>query len=469
MVVIFVNIDTESNYCVFPVVGWPTIKTIYNPDFSYITISAITLNSMFMTIFPTEKHLHDLRMDKFGYASLSKKILDDVLLKMELPNCFGLYGNWGSGKSTMIHYIKSHLGGKQKKYQGIKTVYFEPWKYEYSNHKDLLLALLQGIKKSLGISDSNSTWKRLIVDALVIASGIARFASTNNSISSVSEDFSAAEKIVFDEYEAWVNKVEGFKTVFETTIREGLGDNTKLIVFIDDLDRCLPDNAVKLLEGIKNFLSVENTLFVVAIDKRVVSEMIEKKYGLYKGYGDEYIMKIVHYYYELPAINLKEVIWEILHSYNLNPTDQQCAYITEFSHSFAKEPRVAKHLVHQFCIRTHLSQTAKANLAKDSAGKQMEHLFIASFLLVKFPKLFSDIDPKERLDRLMNIRDGLSVKSNSDAVKYTNIVNKDKYITDKERRSLEAIMQYPINRGNSQEQVLDIAQLNVAMNSLKKV
>lgn len=420
-------------------------------------------------IFPTEKHLQEFQHDKFGYKKLSKKILDDILLKMELPNCFGIYGNWGSGKSTIIHYIRNHLNGPQQKYKRITPVYFEPWKYEYSNQKDLLFALLNCIRRSFDIDES--IWKKLMVDALVITAGLLRFTKTVD-IQDTIKDFTAIENEMFDEYEKWIDKIEEFKSTFQETINKGLEkkETEKLIIFVDDLDRCLPGNAVKLLEGIKNFLSAENTLFVLAIDKRVISEMIEKKYGLHQGYGSEYIMKIIHYYYELPKIELKEILSEIFISYRITSTEKQKSYITEFLQNFGREPRVAKHLLHQLCMRIHLSEDIQNTLNPDESEKQLQYLFIGFFLLTKFPELLSAVDAKERLERLANIRDGASMKKNSNPEKYKNIIGKDTYINSQHRTQLEAIIQYGINKGNESapEEIIDVSKLSAAIELLKK-
>lgn len=420
-------------------------------------------------LFPTEQHLQSFQMDKFGYKELSRKILDEIVLKMELPNCFGLYGNWGSGKSTMVHFMMKHLEGKQKKYTDVTKVYFEPWKYEYSDKKDLLFALLNCLKKTFDID--SKIWKKIMTDAVVIASGLLR-ASTTIDVNNTAQDFKLVEKHIFKEHETWIDKIEEFKTTFGETIKNGLKkkETSKLIIFIDDLDRCLPENAVKLLEGIKNLLAVDNTLFVLAIDKRIISEMIERKYGLYQDYGEEYLMKIIHYYYELPKIRLQQIVKEIIDSYSLKYTERQIAYITEFLQSFGKEPRVAKHFLHQFGMKIYLSEEAKGRLGKDETEKQLQYIFVASFLLIKFPKLFSLIDPKERLERLINIRDSASMSKNNNPDKYKHVIDKDSLISPKDRRRLESIMQYGINKGNESapEQIIDVDLLQTAMEMIKK-
>ena len=419
------------------------------------------------TKFPTEKYLHDFEKDKFNYGPLSKKILDEILLKMELPNCFGLYGNWGSGKSTMLHYMRRHLAnGSKNKYKEITPIYFEAWKYEYSDQSDLLFALLSSIQQHSGISAG--VWKKFLVDVAVVASGVLR-KSKIVDIKETAKDFELFESKIFKEHERWFDRVEGLQESFKTLIAQVLKKNksSKLVVFIDDLDRCLPENAVKLLEGIKNFLLAENTLFVLAIDRRIIGEMVEKKYGLHYGYGEEYLMKIIHYYYELPTVTLKEVVDEVFSMHDIKSTERQRAYVTEFLRNEAKEPRSAKHLLHQFGMSLGLSESAKQSIQEDNQDVRVQYLFVASFLLTKFSKIFSTGDSKRVLRNVKESATQLIVGNNR-GDEYRKAM--EAYSMSPEvRNKLENIIQYPITSGReaSPGKFIDVDQLSTAIRQLR--
>ncbi len=417
--------------------------------------------------FPTEKHLQDFEKDKFNYKTLSKRILDEVLLKMELPNCFGFYGNWGSGKSTIINYIQQHLGEKtDESYKKVIFVYFEPWKYEYSNQSDLLFALLNCIKKKH--NNNKNVWKKIMVDVAVIGSSILR-KTTLADTQEIVGDFKIFEDKFLNEHEIWIDKIEELQKNFEEVIAKTLKKNkaSKLVIFIDDLDRCLPENAVKLLEGIKNFLLIENTLFVIAIDRRVISEMVEKKYGLHDGYGDEYLTKIIHYYYELPTVSLKDVIKETLSTHNIETNESQCGYMAEFLKDEAKEPRYAKHIIHQLGMAINLSEDSKKDIKEDTQNTSLKYLFVASFLLTKFPKLFSSGDPATLI---RNIRDSANIlkTGNNHGDEYRKIV--DSYnISQEIRTKLENIVQHSISRvgESSPEKIINSEKLTKAIKQLR--
>ncbi|MCX9011091.1 MAG: P-loop NTPase fold protein [Candidatus Methanoperedens sp.] len=92
--------------------------------------------------------------------------------------------------------------------------------------------------------------------------------------------------------------------------------NRRVIIFIDDLDRSLPEKALEVLDAIKLFLDVEGCIFVLGIDRRVISYIINKKYReQFIGKGDEgktnenvlitgenYLEKIIQLSFQLPPI-----------------------------------------------------------------------------------------------------------------------------------------------------------------------
>ena len=107
--------------------------------------------------------------------------------------------------------------------------------------------------------------------------------------------------------------MEQFEQAFREALQLALGENGRLIVFVDDLDRCLPEQAIEVLEAIKLFLEVEGTVFVLGMDKEVVELGIQARYGamFHTGgmaraelpiSGDAYLQKIVQIPFHLPPL-----------------------------------------------------------------------------------------------------------------------------------------------------------------------
>ncbi|MEI3533965.1 MAG: P-loop NTPase fold protein [Alphaproteobacteria bacterium] len=78
--------------------------------------------------------------------------------------------------------------------------------------------------------------------------------------------------------------------------------NKKLIIFIDDLDRCSPSYAIKFLEYIKHLFDVEGCIFVLAVDEEQLRSAIEVVYG--NKNGEDFLAKIIDYRFKLPIPNI---------------------------------------------------------------------------------------------------------------------------------------------------------------------
>lgn len=82
--------------------------------------------------------------------------------------------------------------------------------------------------------------------------------------------------------------------------------NKKLIIFIDDLDRCNPKFAIKFLEYIKHLFSCQNCIFVLALDENQLKSSVNKIYGSENAEG--FLAKIIDFYFRLPAPDISNLI-----------------------------------------------------------------------------------------------------------------------------------------------------------------
>jgi len=125
---------------------------------------------------------------------------------------------------------------------------------------------------------------------------LARTAATpeaNASLSAAHDRLSRRESLYFDT-----------RSVL-SALTEKSTPALRLVVLIDDLDRCLPEKAIQVLESVKLFLNVPGFSFVLAVDDEVVERGIAHRYRAY-GSGDgtpsmnapisgaEYLEKVVH-------------------------------------------------------------------------------------------------------------------------------------------------------------------------------
>lgn len=265
-------------------------------------------------------------VDLLGYsvhASLLKEIVSN---EQNLPLTIGLYGDWGSGKSSILKILEEQL----KKDDGVVVVYFDGWFFE--SFDDAKMALIQGIvdalekeekffskvgdkttdawnalKDSFGKLKKSINWMRALKITAKTAIPIATASITGGAslvpllLSAFDankgklEDLLTGEHaeeflnnvINFEKDEAKYQAVREFRTDFEDLIAKS--KQGKIVILIDDLDRCLPRHIIENLEAIKLFLNVPKTAFVIAADQYIVSNAIKSEYKAlidFAGQGD---------------------------------------------------------------------------------------------------------------------------------------------------------------------------------------
>lgn len=261
--------------------------------------------------------------DPLGQWDALETLLDATRC-LPAPGCIAVYGAWGSGKSTLIRNAHDRWQDGRG-----PAVWFEPWLYE--RQEDVLTPLLYTVLRDLGIDKTKSDKLRGL--ALGIAKTLVSLAGrifVAYQTIGVSE---AAEKLLspvvhakagdferhFARWEQFQDEVLGTRENFKALVGEALELRRKagrpdgrLVVFLDDLDRCLPEHVVQLIEGIKLLLlgNAEDSrvMFVFALDRQIVGEAIRARYpesSLYT--GENYLEKIFDVSLEVPPVSRANV------------------------------------------------------------------------------------------------------------------------------------------------------------------
>ena len=286
------------------------------------------------------------------------------------PLVIGLFGEWGVGKTYLLDKIRDHATRYSTERAELRRndggfdltipVYFQPWKYEHEEHLHvpLLLHTLKALEE--GVKQSQTFWERVgqgaqkpgdaIVKALPKIVTLFKKAVTSAAVviepasgaafaltQSVADDTaktsarpkkpSVASALKYTDdgrYYFEIHKV--LKAVTRPAQHEGYLDklvinntNFKInfVVFVDDLDRCLPEKAVQVLELIKTVFNVESFAFVLALDDEVIERGIGHRYKDYTFEnkkpqmpitGFEYLEKIVHLPFRLPALTRAQAV-----------------------------------------------------------------------------------------------------------------------------------------------------------------
>lgn len=174
---------------------------------------------------------------------------DDV----EGPLNIALHGNWGSGKTSLLKTTMKEL-----KKPDDEIIFFEAWKHEYSNPAlALVTTIIQKYEKNLSIST------RLVLTAANILSH--KFLNMDLRTIANSIRKSSTEAV-------------SLNTELEKIVTKKLKDK-KLLILIDDLDRCDVENTLMVLAVMKLFLEIKNCICIAAVDFNRLATAWALKYG----------------------------------------------------------------------------------------------------------------------------------------------------------------------------------------------
>ena len=214
----------------------------------------------------------------------------------------GLYGAWGSGKSTMITGIVEQL-----EIDGYLTLIFDAWKYR--SEKNLILPLLCALqRKHLSKPEDAKDSVGKVVSSIAVAalSGYIRN-KTGIEIGDIRSTMELYEN-GYEFYKKYDDFVFNVEKEYKAFLKNLLGKNSKqkLVIVVDNLDRCLPDTVVNLLEDIASFLSIGDIpcVYVLAMDKENVIKAIQHRYPDFD--AAHYLEKIVQVGLAMPQIESLE-------------------------------------------------------------------------------------------------------------------------------------------------------------------
>lgn len=275
----------------------------------------------------------ETELDFLDYNYLVQSMLDIIRDDSLLPACIGLYGDWGSGKSSLIRMCKSQLESQES---NVKCLIFNGWLFEnYDDAKTAILGeILDAFKEETKLSDKAKLSLRALynsIDKLKLAKNTLKYGFdffltggfgtlTNLTIKKVVEaasdklsdvEFDKIETAIKDElnYKELREDIREFQKEFSILLDES--KISRLVVFIDELDRCRPDTILDTLEAIKLFLFTGKAAFVLGADERHIAYAVKSKFKDIEGQeidiGKEYLEKLVQYPIKIPRLDSSEV------------------------------------------------------------------------------------------------------------------------------------------------------------------
>lgn len=341
------------------------------------------------------------KQDELGHGPYAKVLAKFIMSpSLETPFTVGIFGPWGTGKSTFMYNLANIL---EDSYQDKSLkVTFEPWQFQEREEvwKALLLTVLQDLEALVvaKFGREKPEVRRIFGTIQKLTLGVAKIAfdkileKTTAGIITVDDVSKAYHSTAQDNTrfintfsQEFKNLVEEIFKILDVSKKEG-----RIFVYIDDLDRCTPDNAMMVLEAIKLFFDLKGCVFIVGIDKEIVQRGIELKYDQHKLIkGQDYLDKMIQLPFSLPPINPDRFL---TYARNLimdsGISDETLKLLVRAAQS---NPRKLKRLINSYSLVVEVSGIDLDPNVLEQMGGTADHSKIAFLLTlqVSYPVIFA--------------------------------------------------------------------------------
>lgn len=258
-------------------------------------------------------------VDLLAFSAVAETVVDAILDDALDPVALGVSGAWGSGKTTVLRIVESTVSENRGDGQGtVLAVPTDPWRFDptVGAKESLIAAVLDALESEITKTRGPGA------EALGLLRRLARRVDWAKAIkvaakASLAFQLPSLDDITDlvrtepdgDDDKAEPRGLEAFREEFSTLMAShDLGHVRRVVVLVDDLDRCLPDTVVETLETIRLFLAVPKMAFVIAADEDRVAEAIRQRYPGNAADDPEepaklYLHKIVQTTIPLPSLS----------------------------------------------------------------------------------------------------------------------------------------------------------------------
>lgn len=308
---------------------------------------------------------NETELDAINVQHIVSTVTEILAMPHLSPVTIGVFGPWGIGKSSVARMVQRALTpvtGEEKN-SGTLVVYFNGWRFEgYEDAKAALMTtILEEIAKNRTLSAKarrllEKLWEK--VDVMQVTKSVIggalqlKLAAATGGLSALPGITSRAAPLIDRVKNASLGEAleagaKSVKAIKGAAADAAIGDNgnekaedeaagsekrslaraahlsvrdfdkrfkqlldetkiTRLVVIIDDLDRCLPDRVIETLEAIRLFLAVPGTAFVISADETLVQHAVKLRFpgmdALKAQVGQDYLEKMIQIPVRLPLL-----------------------------------------------------------------------------------------------------------------------------------------------------------------------
>ena len=322
--------------------------------------------------------------------------LTEFIENCSLPMTFSIQGDWGSGKSSIMHMIEKKLN--EDKNSDVETMWIETWPYsQFDMENRLANSFLLLILSELQQTKEAKTAKELLRIASENAAKVTKAVLAESAKKYLGQEF--AQTIsnfeIDTEKENPTFAINQLRDKFSNAIKKHLKNKRKkrMVIFVDDLDRIQPKRAVELLEVMNIFINCDSCVFVLAVDYSVVVRGVLAKYG--NDFDEkkcrDFFDKIIQVPYRVPVMkyDIAKYINSCLKGIgvdNKKDDEQLKKYQMLLEASVGKNPRSIKRIFNAFLLSI---KSVDKKIVKDK--NKMIVLFALQCLQNKYESVYNYI------------------------------------------------------------------------------
>src|SRR5262249_11053632 len=256
--------------------------------------------------------------DEFGFREHAEVLCEAIGQTTSLPLTVGVFGPWGSGKSSFLNICRDLL-----RRQGFVTTAFNPWKYD--KRDEVWHALIQSLLDELieaaeELHDPSAkervqralkrAWELRAVVAWLLARRALPLVTGgvigSDDVAAVQDAVTAMNLERDKQAELNYRHINVFEKDFADTVHTLTGDS-RLAVFIDDLDRCRGESALMALEALRLFMGDASCVFMIAMDHQALVEAASAHFNKDEFRGRQYLEKMINFPYYLPIARFESI------------------------------------------------------------------------------------------------------------------------------------------------------------------
>lgn len=317
---------------------------------------------------------NETKVDMLNNRAIAKTVVELIKESQDRPISIGIHGDWGAGKSSVLEMVEDEFSGNPN----IECIKFNGWKHQ--GFEDAKIALMSAIvselieKRKLGTvcSDTvkkiwkNINWLNVAKGAgglaLTAATGIPPIGLLSNVLGNLQSGFSNEDKVntAIESVGQYLKDAKVFEDTsitkefaeFQTSFSDLLSESKieKLVVLIDDLDRCLPEVTIETLEAVRLFMFSNSTAFVIAADESMIEYAVKKHFpdvtdssdrNIGKEFSKKYLEKLIQVPFRIPTLGEVEAemyITLLLIGSKLKEDDEDFEKLLDISIDKMKKP-----------------------------------------------------------------------------------------------------------------------------------